>query len=196
MLATNNVGKLREYRSLLENIPFELVTPLELGINSSVEEIGDSYKDNASLKACVLAKESHLLTLADDSGLEVDALHGEPGVMSARYAGKNASDIDRINYLLSKLKNVPENKRSARFVCVIAIALPDGSVQFCTGECKGVITLKPIGENGFGYDPIFYFPELQKTMAELPANIKNQVSHRGQATQKARLILDQIYTTL
>lgn len=196
LLATNNSGKLREFRSLLQGVPFELVIPSELNINNSVAETGDSYQENASLKARTLAKKSHLLTLADDSGLEVDALHGEPGVMSARYAGENVSDADRVNYLLSRLKNVPKDKRSARFVCVIALAQPDGSVQFCSGECKGVITFEPRGENGFGYDPIFYFPELQKTMAELPMNLKNQVSHRGKAAQKARLILNKIYTTL
>ena len=189
LLATNNTGKVREYRSLLQGIPFDVFTPEEIGIGTAVEEKGTTFEENARLKACTLAKESRLLTLADDSGLEVDALHGEPGVMSARYAGEGTSDAERVNYLLSKLKDLPKEKRSARFRCVIAIAQPDGYVEFCSGECKGEITFEPRGENGFGYDPIFYFPELDKTMAELPIEVKNRISHRGKAAQKARLIL-------
>jgi XTP/dITP diphosphohydrolase len=189
VLATNNTGKVKEYRSLLEGIPFDLITPKELGITMTVEETGDTYRENARLKACALAAQSGLLTLADDSGLEVDALHGAPGVLSARYAGEKASDIERVGYLLSKLKEVPPEKRSARFYCVIAIAQPDGTVQFRDGECQGLITLKPCGANGFGYDPVFYLPEFGKTMAELPSDIKNQISHRAKAAQKAKLLL-------
>ena len=192
LLATNNAGKVREYRSLLQGIPFELVTPKEIGISLDVEENGATYEENARLKAYALAKKSGLLTLADDSGIEVDALDGAPGVMSARYAGKNASDSERVNSLLSRLKDVPEEKRTARFYCVIAIAQPDGQVDFCDGECKGIITLEPGGKNGFGYDPIFFFPGYSKTMAELPLEIKNQISHRGRAAQKAREILNKI----
>jgi XTP/dITP diphosphohydrolase len=124
--------------------------------------------------------------------LEVDALGGEPGVMSARYAGENATDTDRINYLLTRLTDVPENKRTARFRCVIAIARPDGRTEIGYGECPGFITLGPRGEHGFGYDPIFFFPELGKTMAELPVDIKNRVSHRGRAAKKARRLLYRI----
>jgi XTP/dITP diphosphohydrolase len=192
LLATNNIGKVREYRSLLQGIPFEMVTPAEIGIDVMVEENGATFEENARLKACALAKESHLLTLADDSGLEVDALHGEPGLMSARYAGEGASDAQRVDYLLAKLKKVSAEKRTARFRCVIAIAQPDGDVEFCSGECDGIITFEPRGEHGFGYDPIFYFPELRKTMAELPIDVKNGISHRGRAAQKARLILKKI----
>lgn len=192
LLATNNAGKVREYRSLLEGIPFELVTPADLGIDMAVAENGATYEENARIKASAFAKESRLLTLADDSGLEVDALNGEPGVLSARYAGEAASDADRVNYLLDKLKNAPKEERTARFCCVIAIAKVDGSVEFCNGECTGVITFSPRGENGFGYDPIFYFPELGKTMAELPFDLKNRISHRGKAAQKARIILQKI----
>ena len=192
LLATNNAGKVKEYRSLLRSIPFELVTPKEIGIAMDIEENGATYADNARLKACALATKSGLLTLADDSGIEVDALDGAPGVMSARYAGKNASDAERVNSLLSKLKDVPEEKRTARFYCVIAIAQPNGQVDFCDGECKGIITLEPGGKNGFGYDPIFFFPGYSKTMAELPLEIKNLISHRGRAAQKAREILNKI----
>jgi XTP/dITP diphosphohydrolase len=129
------------------------------------------------------------MALADDSGLEVDALGGKPGVLSARYAGKNASDTDRINHLLSQLKKVPWEERQARFRCVIAIAMPDGQVELFSGECQGIITLEPKGEEGFGYDPIFYLPQLSKTMAELPLEVKNRVSHRGKAAAKARWLL-------
>ena len=192
LLATNNKDKVREYRSLLQNLPFELVTPAELGITTVVREVGQSLEENAGLKATVLAVESQLLALADDSGLEVDALNGEPGRLSARYAGENASDRDRVSYLLARLKSVPQPKRSARFRCVIAIATPDGKVEFCSGECPGFITFEPRGEQGFGYDPIFYLPELDKTMAELPLEIKNRVSHRGQAARKVPQMLERL----
>ena len=192
LLATNNQAKVREYRSLLQNLPFELVTPAELGITTVVREVGESLEENAGLKATILATESQLVALADDSGLEVDALDGEPGRLSARYAGENASDRDRVNYLLARLKGVPQQKRSARFRCVIAIATPEGKVDFCSGECRGFITFEPRGEQGFGYDPIFYLPELDKTMAEFPLEIKNQVSHRGQAARKVPEMLERL----
>jgi len=189
LLATNNKAKVREYKHLLQDLPFELVSLAELGITTKVNEVGGSLEENARLKATVLAAESRLLVLADDSGLEVDALGGEPGRLSARYAGEGASDKDRIDYLLSRLKGVSWEKRSARFRCVIAIATPDGEVELCSGECRGVITLEPRGEEGFGYDPVFYLPQLGKTMAELSLEVKNQVSHRGQAARQACQLL-------
>ena len=192
LLATNNQAKVREYRSLLRNLPYGLVTLAEQGITTVVSEVGESLEENARLKATVLAAQSQLLALADDSGLEVDALGGEPGRLSARYAGEGASDRDRVSYLLSRLKGVPWEKRSARFRCVIAIATPEGEVEFCSGECRGFITLEPRGEQGFGYDPVFYLPELGKTMAELPLEIKNQVSHRGQAARKVYQVLERL----
>lgn len=192
LLATNNQAKVREYKSLLQDFPCELVTLAEQGINISVSEVGESLEENARLKATVLAAESQLIALADDSGLEVDALGGEPGRLSARYAGEGASDRDRINYLLARLEGVPEEKRSARFRCVIAIATPDGKVELCSGECQGFITLAPRGEQGFGYDPIFYLPELGKTMAELPLQLKNQVSHRGRAARQVSQALEKL----
>jgi len=192
LLATNNQAKVREYRSLLQNLPFELITLAEQGITTVVSEVGESLEENARLKATVLVAQSQLVALADDSGLEVDALGGEPGRLSARYAGEGASDRDRVNYLLSRLKGVPWEKRSARFRCVIAIATPEGEVEFCSGECRGFITLEPRGEQGFGYDPVFYLPELDKTMAELPLEIKNQVSHRGQAARKVNQVLERL----
>jgi XTP/dITP diphosphohydrolase len=186
LLATNNPGKAREYRSLLRGIPFQIVTPADLGINVEVKETGGSFEENARLKAAALAKASGLLSLADDSGLEVDALGGEPGSRSHRWAGDDASDTDRVDQLLSKLKDVPEKQRTARFRCVIAIAEPDGGVEFFYGECRGVIAAAPRGDNGFGYDPVFSVPELGKTFAELKPEEKNRFSHRARAAAKAR----------
>jgi XTP/dITP diphosphohydrolase len=186
LLATNNQGKQREYRRLLRGVPFEIVTPSGAGITGGVDEGGSTFEENAALKAAAMAGRSGLLTLADDSGLEVDALGGEPGARSHRYAGEGASDIDRNKYLLKKLKRVPTKDRTARFRCVIAIATPGGKVRLFSGECRGLIIDKPRGKNGFGYDPIFYLPELGKTMAELTLAEKNKISHRARAAEKAR----------
>jgi XTP/dITP diphosphohydrolase len=192
LLATGNRAKLYELRSLFQALPYELVTPSEMGISAKVDEVGQSLEENARLKAITFAASSQLLTLADDSGLEVDALGGEPGVLSARYAGADASDTDRIDYLLLRIKDVPWQKRQARFRCVMAIATPDGQVSLFCGDCPGVITLEPRGEMGFGYDPIFYLPRLGKTLAELPLEVKNRVSHRGQAARKAFPLLKRL----
>jgi XTP/dITP diphosphohydrolase len=192
LLATNNKAKVREYKSLLQGIPYEIVTLAEQGITTVVDEVGGSLEENARIKATALAAESQLLSLADDSGLEVEALGGEPGPLSARYAGEGASDIERINYLLARLKDVPREERVARFRCVIAVATPDKVAEFCSGECRGLIALEPRGDQGFGYDPVFYLPQLGKTMAELPLELKNQVSHRGQAARKAGELLKKL----
>jgi XTP/dITP diphosphohydrolase len=193
LLATNNQAKVREYKSLLKGLRLELVTLAEQGIISVVDEVGESLEENARLKAAALARESRLPALADDSGLEVDALGGEPGRLSARYAGEGASDRDRIDYLLARLKGVPWERRSARFRCVIAIATPEGEVELCSGECPGFISFEPKGEQGFGYDPVFYLPELDKTMAELTLEEKNRVSHRGEAARQACQVLSRKY---
>lgn len=192
LLATTNQGKAREYRHLFKGLPFELVTPAEEGINITVEENHPSYEENAGLKATAYARASHLITLADDSGLEVDALGGEPGICSARAAGDEASDKDRVAHLLARLKDVPWEKRTARFKCVIAIATPEGETHLCQGECQGLIAVEPRGGNGFGYDPVFYLPEFGKTMAELPIEIKNQISHRGRAAREAYRVLERL----
>jgi len=192
LLATSNQAKLKELKSLLCDLSYKLVTLSEIGINDKVDEVGNSLKENALLKATISASKSQLLTLADDSGLEVDALGGQPGVFSARYAGENASNGERIDYLLSQLKDVPWEKRRARFRCVIAICSPDGRVEICSGACQGIIPLKPKGKLGFGYDPIFYLPRLGKTMAELPQDMKNRLSHRGKAVRKAYSLLERL----
>jgi XTP/dITP diphosphohydrolase len=190
LLATKNLAKVREYSRLLEGISYEIVTLADKGIYQTVDETGKTLEENAGLKAKSYALQSSLLTLADDSGLEVDALGGEPGPLSARFAGEVASDNDRIDYLLAKLKGIPWEERTARFRCLIAIASPHGEVELCHGECRGIIAFEPKGENGFGYDPVFYLPELEKTMAELTLDEKNEVSHRGQAARKARRVLE------
>ncbi|MBN1862262.1 MAG: RdgB/HAM1 family non-canonical purine NTP pyrophosphatase [Dehalococcoidales bacterium] len=192
LLATGNRAKVREYRSLLQGLPFRLVTPKEQGITTVVDETGETLEENARLKALALAAESRLAALADDSGLEVDILGGEPGCLSARCAGEGASDAERISYLLRRLKDVPWEQRSARFRCVIAVATPEGRVALCSGECRGVITLEAVGWGGFGYDPVFYLPGLAKTMAELSLAVKNRISHRGQAARKVPGVLAEL----
>lgn len=186
LLATNNQGKVREYRELLAGIPYEIVTLADVGITTDVKETGGSFEENARLKAMALARESGLLSLADDSGLEVDALGGGPGSLSHRFAGEGASDADRINLLLKRLKDVPEKERTAQFRCVIAIATPQGKAELFSGICRGLIITAPRGTHGFGYDPVFFVPELGKTMAELALEEKNRVSHRARAAEKAR----------
>jgi XTP/dITP diphosphohydrolase len=191
LIATSNKGKAREFSELL-GPGFDLLTLRDIGPDIIIAETGKTYEENARIKALEGARLSGILTLADDSGLEVDALGGEPGMMSARYAGENATDFQRVAYLLSRLNDVPEAKRTARFVCVITIASPYGQVRVARGECEGTITFEPRGGNGFGYDPIFLFHEYGKTMAELPSELKNKVSHRARAAQKALVILREL----
>ena len=193
LLATSNPGKIREYRFLLDGPGYQITTLTEEGITKIVTESGDNYEQNARLKAITYAKLSQLTALADDSGLEVDALNGEPGIKSARFAGEAATDAEKVSFLLAKLNGVPREKRTARFKCVIAIASPGGRAEVCYGECHGMIAFEAKGENGFGYDPIFFLPEIGKTMAELPLEMKNQISHRARASQKARQVLQQLH---
>ena len=192
LLATENPGKATELLLLFQGIPYEIVTPQQIGINLAVPETGATLEENAREKARTYAGASGLLTVADDSGLEVDALQGKPGVRSKRYAGERASDEQRVTFLLRKLKDVAWEKRTARFRCVMAITGPSTRTNLCEGECRGFIAFQPRGTGGFGYDPVFYLPELDKTMAELPMETKNQISHRARAARKARLILEKL----
>ncbi|MCL0074506.1 XTP/dITP diphosphatase [Dehalococcoidia bacterium] len=192
LLATNNRGKLRELSALISSEAWELTTPAREGVEIEVKETGKTFEENAAIKAMAYAKAANLVAIADDSGIEVDALNGEPGVLSARYAGEWASDRQRADHLLANIAGVPGEKRSARFRCVIAIATPEGEVEFCSGECRGFIALESRGVNGFGYDPIFYLPEFGRTMAELNFEEKNRVSHRGKAAREARLVLERL----
>lgn len=192
LLATHNKGKRREWRALLEGLDVELLLPDDLGLHDDVEETGETYVENALIKARTLAAASGLPTLADDSGLEVDALEGAPGVRSARY--HLGTDEVRYRALLAALDGVPAEKRGARFRCIAALVIPneaDGAREFITeGVCEGVIGFEARGEAGFGYDPVFYIPERGCTMAELSAEEKNRISHRARAAQKMRPILE------
>ncbi|MSQ22099.1 MAG: RdgB/HAM1 family non-canonical purine NTP pyrophosphatase, partial [Dehalococcoidia bacterium] len=179
LLATNNQGKVAEFRSLLAMLPLEMVTPTQMGIADEPEETGATFEENALLKARYYAGRSGLLTLSDDSGLEVDALNGGPGIYSARYGGPGISDSDRVYKLLRALEGVPWQRRTARFRCVVALFWRDGTEETFHGVREGYIALEPRGNNGFGYDPIFFLPHLGKTMAELPPEVKNQLSHRA-----------------
>ena len=189
LIATRNRGKKREYARLLQGLEVELITLDDLSVTKTIKEDGASYTENALLKARGYAAATGLLTLADDSGLEVDALDGAPGVLTARYAGEGASDEQRYSLLLEQLKDVPHEHRSARFRCVIALAWPDGRVEITEGVYEGLITREPRGEHGFGYDPVFYVLEYGCTMAELPPEIKNRISHRARAAAVASEIL-------
>ena len=188
LVATHNAGKLAELRDLLRDVPYTLVSLSEVGIDLDVDETGETLEENAALKATTYARLAGMPTLADDSGLEVDALNGAPGVHSARYAGPGATDADRIARLLDNLAAHPQ-PWTARFRCVIAIATSDGNIELHGGACEGVIISNPRGDNGFGYDPVFYILESNRTMAELSDAEKNAVSHRGIAARKAAVSL-------
>jgi XTP/dITP diphosphohydrolase len=190
VLATHNPGKRTEWAALLEGLDLDLVLPEEVGIDVQVAETGDTYIENALIKARTLAQVSGLPALADDSGLEVDALDGAPGVRSARY--RLGSDEVRYRALLRALEGVPEEERTARFRCVAALVLPDGQTSTTEGVCEGVITTAPAGEEGFGYDPVFYVPARDQTMAQLSTEVKNEISHRARAAQKMRPILAKV----
>ena len=185
LLATNNAGKIREFRALLAGESFAVTTPGEEGLSLDVDETGSTLADNATLKAVAFRELTGLPTLADDSGLFVDHLGGEPGVHSARYAGPGATDADRVALLLRRLAGVPDERRTACFRAVIAVALPGRAVEYSYGECCGIIGQVGVGQFGFGYDPVFRFPELGKSMAELGSTEKNGVSHRSRALRAA-----------
>ena len=191
LIATHNPGKICEYQDLLADLPLNVVSLQDEGITVDVEETGSTFAENAILKARTYARLSHRLTWADDSGLEVDALAGRPGVYSARYGGPTASDRDRYQKLLQELRSHPPEIWTARFRCVVAIVTPAGQVCTVEDTVEGVITDRPRGSYGFGYDPVFYLPEFQLTMAELAPEIKNRISHRGKAALAARgMLLD------
>ena len=193
LVATGNSGKLREYQGLLRDAPYRIVSLNDVGITVEVEETGVTFAENAWLKASGYAAMSGLLTLADDSGLEVDALGGEPGVRSARYGGDAfRTDADRVDLLLANLDGVPWDKRTARFRCVINLARPtaDHSGQpdllvSVVGSVVGMVQYEPVGDDGFGYDPVVYLPSFDRTVAQLSLQEKNRISHRGCAAGRA-----------
>ncbi len=193
LVATHNQGKVREYRALLADLPLEVTSLDAEGVLFEAEETGQTFAENAIMKARAYAAHTGLLTWADDSGLEVDALGGAPGVLSARYGAPAArSDVERYQLLLERLAGVPDpGQRSARFRCVVAIAWPGGRVITADGACEGRIAEAPRGEHGFGYDPVFLVADCgyRQTMAELDPALKNQISHRGRAALAARAAL-------
>jgi len=188
IIATHNSDKEKELRSVLDDFPVEVISLKQFPEIGDIEETGSTLYENAKLKADTVNRGTNLPCLGDDTGLEVDALGGAPGVYSARYAGDNVSYEDNMTKLLSELRSVPSEKRTARFRTIIFYT--DGNRELYTqGEIQGIITKSPRGVNGFGYDPVFYIPELKKTMAELTSAEKNKLSHRGQAMRKFRKLL-------
>ena len=182
VLASKNKHKLVEISKITEKFGMELVLQSELGVDIDVEETGTTFEENSFIKAEAVMKATGLPALADDSGIAVDALGGEPGIYSARYGfDESLDDWGRLLLLLKNTEHVPDGQRQARFVCVISFVTPDGKVIQARGEIHGELTREPAGENGFGYDPIFYYPPLGKTTAELSSEEKNQVSHRANA---------------
>lgn len=180
VVATGNKGKLREIREILTDT--EVLGLSDVGIDCDVEETGATFAENAYIKAEAISRMTSFAVLADDSGLEVDALDGSPGVYSARFAGENATDDDNVEKLLSLLSHLPEEKRTARFACAMCLIFPDGRKIETFGEsCPGIILDEKRGENGFGYDPVFYAPEYKKTFSEMTMEEKNKVSHRKAA---------------
>ena len=190
LLATSNQHKLEELRAIFSDLPLKLLSLKELQLHMEVEETGTTFAENAELKARAYAQASGMLTLADDSGLEIDALGGAPGVRSARYLGRETTYEERFRKILEQLNGLPMDQRTARFRCVIALAEPSGYTRIVEGIIEGVIADMPRGKKGFGYDPIFFVPELGKTLAELAPEQKNRISHRGRAAQAARILLE------
>lgn len=182
VLASKNPHKLVEISKITEKFGFELVLQSQLGVDIDVEETGTTFEENSLLKAEAVMKATGLPALADDSGIAVDALNGEPGIYSARYGfDETLDDWGRLELLLKNTEHVPDGQRQAQFVCVISFVTPNGQVIQARGEIHGELTRQPAGENGFGYDPIFFYPPLGKTTAELTSEEKNQVSHRANA---------------
>lgn len=181
VVASRNRGKLSEIREILKGFDLQIVSMEEVGIFEDIEEYGSTFEENALIKAREICRRTGEMVMADDSGLEVDYLNGAPGIYSARFAGEGASDEDKNNKLLSLLRDVPFEKRSARFVCVIAVVFPDGESFTVKGTCEGFIGLETKGDHGFGYDPLFFMPEYGMTTAQMEPEQKHEVSHRGKA---------------
>ena len=192
VIATGNPGKTAEIRDMLQNFPVNIKNLADFGPIPPVEEDGDTFDDNAYKKASFVAKVLGLPALADDSGLVVDALGGAPGVYSARYAGENATDEQRYTKLLTEMKG--KTNRKAAFKCVISIAVPPGPALTYEASCEGLIAEQPVGEGGFGYDPVFYYPPLKKTFGQLTRQEKSRLSHRGKALQELMEEFDKVLT--
>ncbi len=190
VVATRNAGKLKEIRAILGS-ELDLKSLFDFEDVPDVDEDGDTFEANASKKALTASRATGCVALADDSGLQVDALSGEPGVHSARFAGDHASDAENNAKLLTLMEGLPKEKRTARFRCVVAVSTPEGTVRTAAGECEGRILEAPKGKGGFGYDPLFWMPDLGKTLAEVPLEKKNQISHRSRAVRAARPLVEE-----
>lgn len=190
IFATGNENKLREIRQITENMGIEIVSMKDAGYYTEVEETGTTFEENAYLKASAIAKKCNLPTLADDSGLEIDYLNKEPGIYSSRFMGEDTPYSVKNAELLRRMEGVPDEKRTARFVCAICLVRPDGSSETVRATMEGRVAYKIAGENGFGYDPIFFLPERGCTSAELSPEEKNEISHRGKALRMMRDILE------
>lgn len=193
IIATKNKGKLEEMKQLLAGFHCSVISMADAGITDDIAESGSTFEENAMIKAMSIRKATGEIVLADDSGLEVDFLDGAPGVYSARYAGVGATDDDNNKKLLDALSGVPEEKRTAKFICAIAVVFPSGRSIAVRGACEGYIALKPEGNNGFGYDPLFYFPRYRLTIAQMDSDLKNSISHRGIAMRKLLEKLNQVW---
>ena len=189
VFATTNEGKVKEIKEILAGFPIEVVSMKEMNITADVEENGATFEENSLIKAREVSKLTGLPAMADDSGLEVDYLNGEPGIYSARYLGRDTDYNYKNNYIIEKLKNAKDEERSARFVCVISLVLPDGREFIKKGVMEGRIAYEIKGENGFGYDPVFYLPEYGMTSAELSGEEKNKISHRGKALRAMKELI-------
>jgi len=189
IVATKNRGKLEEIAQLLSGLPYEVISMTDAGVDGDITEDGSTFEENALIKARAVWNATGDTVMADDSGLEVDYLNGAPGIFSARYAGESAKDEDKYRKLLRELSGVPEDQRSARFVCAIALILPDGREIVVRGTCEGYIAGEPAGVGGFGYDPVFYVPGFGMTFAQMDEDLKNSISHRGNALRKVLDIL-------
>jgi XTP/dITP diphosphohydrolase len=190
LIATTNRHKLEELRAIFSNLPYQLFSLSDAQIDFDVEETGTTFQANSELKALAYARASGKLSLADDSGLEIDALGGVPGVYSARFAGVDTPYEERFRLLYERLRDIPPEQWTARFRCVMTIAEPSGYAQSVEGTLEGRIATAPCGTHGFGYDPIFFVPEYGMTSAELAPEVKNRISHRAQAAQRARVLLE------
>ncbi|WP_203333152.1 XTP/dITP diphosphatase [Planococcus beigongshangi] len=184
IIATKNKGKAKDFEALLEPMGYKVLTLHDVAPHMDVEETGVTFEENAILKAVAIAEELQATVIADDSGLEIDALGGEPGVYSARYSGEQKNDSSNIDKVLQKMVQIPEEERTARFRCVLALAAPGEKTQLFEGVCEGLIATEREGDNGFGYDPIFYVPSLDKTMGQMKPEEKASISHRGNAIRE------------
>ena len=189
IIATKNAGKAKEFEHIFSQYQITVKSLLDFEEIEDIVEDGETFEENALIKARAIAKQFNQVVIADDSGLEVDALHGRPGVYSARYAGEGRDDQANIKKVLSELEGIPTEQRGARFVCALALVTPEGEESVVRGTCEGQILTECLGSEGFGYDPIFYLPELEKTMAQIPKHQKNVLSHRADAFAKLQTIL-------